>query len=92
LIHWKYLCDPPVFAFFATHLGILKEPPEPRSESVMIRFLHGRYPSMNTGENIIQRRSQRVMLKVSAVVLSQGADDKIISEETRTITVNAHGY
>ena len=48
-------------------------------------------PPSNTGENIIQRRSQRVMLKVSVVVLSQGADDKIISEETRAITVNAHG-
>jgi len=48
-------------------------------------------PPSNTGENIIQRRSQRVMLKVSVVVLSQGADDKIISEETRTITVSAHG-
>ena len=48
-------------------------------------------PPSNTGENIIQRRSQRVMLKVSVVVLSQGADDKIISEETRTITVNGHG-
>jgi hypothetical protein len=45
----------------------------------------------NTRENIIQRRSQRVMVKVSVVVLSQGADNKMISEETRTVTVNAHG-
>ena len=37
------------------------------------------------------RRSQRVMLKVSVVVLAQGADDKPVSEETRTVTVNAHG-
>ena len=31
------------------------------------------------------------MLKISVVVLAQGADNKMISEETRTITVNAHG-
>ncbi len=37
------------------------------------------------------RRSQRVMLKVSVVVLARGADNKPVSEETRTITVNAHG-
>src|SRR5260221_12662789 len=38
-----------------------------------------------------QRRSQRVMLKASVVVLTQGADNKLISETTRTVTVNAHG-
>ena len=39
-----------------------------------------------------QRRSQRVMLKVSVVVLTQGADNTpVSSEETRTVTVNAHG-
>jgi hypothetical protein len=51
----------------------------------------GGIPPSNTGENIIQRRSQRVMVKVSVVVLSQGADNRLISEETRTVTVNAHG-
>jgi hypothetical protein len=39
----------------------------------------------------VERRSQRVMLKVSVVVLSHGADNKRGSEETRTVTVNAHG-
>jgi hypothetical protein len=51
----------------------------------------GDIPPSNTGENIIQRRSQRVMVKVSVVVLSQDAGNKMISEETRTVTVNAHG-
>jgi hypothetical protein len=37
------------------------------------------------------RRSQRVMLKVPVVVLARGADNKPVSEETRTVTVNAHG-
>jgi len=37
------------------------------------------------------RRSQRVILKVSVMVLADGADNKSISEETRTVTVNAHG-
>ena len=45
----------------------------------------------NGGENITQVRSQRVMLKVSIVVFAQGDDKKMISEETRTVTVNAHG-
>jgi hypothetical protein len=31
------------------------------------------------------------MLKVSLVVLAQGPDDRMISEETRTVTVSAHG-
>jgi hypothetical protein len=31
------------------------------------------------------------MLKVSVVVLAHGADNKRVSEETRTVTVNAHG-
>ena len=37
------------------------------------------------------RRSQRVMLKVPVVVLARGADNKPVSEQTRTVTVNAHG-
>ena len=43
------------------------------------------------GDDAAPRRSQRVMLKVSVVVLARGADNKPVSEETRTITVNAHG-
>jgi hypothetical protein len=39
----------------------------------------------------VERRSQRVMLKVSVVVLAHGAGNKRVSEETRTVTVNAHG-
>lgn len=38
-----------------------------------------------------ERRSQRVMLKVSVVVLAHGADNERVSEETRRVTVNAHG-
>src|SRR5262245_14426712 len=48
-------------------------------------------PPANSGGNNAQRRSQRVMVKVSVGVLTQGADSKPISEETRTVTVNAHG-
>ncbi len=51
----------------------------------------GGIPPSNSGENITQRRSQRVMLKVSILVLAQGADKKMISGETRTVTVNVHG-
>ena len=43
------------------------------------------------GDSNAQRRSQRVMLKVSVVVLAHGADNKLVSEVTRTVTVNAHG-
>jgi hypothetical protein len=48
-------------------------------------------PPANSGDNNAQRRSQRVIVKVSVVVLAQGPDNKPISEETRTVTVNAHG-
>jgi len=44
-----------------------------------------------SGDNNAQRRSQRVMVRVSVIVLAEGADKKSISEETRTVTVNAHG-
>ena len=45
----------------------------------------------NGGDTNAQRRSQRVMLKVSVEVSTREPDDKTISEETRTVTVNAHG-
>jgi hypothetical protein len=48
-------------------------------------------PPASGGDNNAQRRSQRVMVKVSVGVLTQGADSKPISGETRTVTVNAHG-
>src|SRR5258708_17635890 len=48
-------------------------------------------PPANSGDNNAQRRSQRVIAKVSVAVLAQGPDNKPISEETRTVTVNAHG-
>jgi len=48
-------------------------------------------PPANSGDNNAQRRSQRVIVKVSVAVLAQGPDNKPISEETRTVTVNAHG-
>jgi hypothetical protein len=44
-----------------------------------------------SGESGVQRRSQRVMLKVSVVVLAQGPDNEPVSEVTQTVTVNAHG-
>lgn len=51
----------------------------------------GAIPPSSHGDKDAQRRSQRVMLKVSVVVLAHGADNKRVSEETRTVTVNAHG-
>jgi hypothetical protein len=51
----------------------------------------GDLPSSKDGNSNVQRRSQRVLLKVSVVVLAQGPKSQPISEETRTITVNAHG-
>ena len=51
----------------------------------------GAIPPSSRGDNDAQRRSQRVMLKVTVVVLAQGSDNKLVSEVTRTVTVNAHG-
>jgi hypothetical protein len=51
----------------------------------------GAIPPTVRGDKDAQRRSQRVMLKVSVTVLAHGADNKRVSEETRTVTVNAHG-
>jgi len=41
--------------------------------------------------NSPERRSQRVMLKAPVVILTRGADNKTMFEETQTITVNIHG-
>jgi hypothetical protein len=51
----------------------------------------GSFPPSTSGDNNAQRRSQRVMVKVSVVVLAEEPEKKSISEETRTVTVNAHG-
>src|SRR5260370_42611698 len=51
----------------------------------------GSAPPPTSWDNNAQRRSQRVMVKVSVMVLAEGADKKGVSEETRTVTVNAHG-
>lgn len=51
----------------------------------------GSAPPPTSGDNNAQRRSQRVMVKVSVMVLADGADKEPVSEETRTVTVNAHG-
>lgn len=51
----------------------------------------GSFPPSNSGDQNAQRRSQRVMVKVSVMVLTEGADKKSVSEETRNVTVNAHG-
>jgi hypothetical protein len=51
----------------------------------------GSVPPPTNGDNNAQRRSQRVMVKVSVIVLAEGADKKSVSEERRTVTVNAHG-
>ncbi len=44
-----------------------------------------------SGDKNASRRSQRVMLNASVVVLTQGAENKQVSEETRTTVVSAHG-
>ena len=49
------------------------------------------FPPSTSGDNNAQRRSQRVMVKVSVMVLAEGTDNKAVSEDTRTVTVNAHG-
>jgi hypothetical protein len=51
----------------------------------------GSIPPPSRGDSDAQRRSQRVMLKVSVIVLVHGTDNKVVSEVTRTVTVNAHG-
>ena len=51
----------------------------------------GTVPPSSRADNDAQRRSQRVMLKVSVVVLTQGVDNRHVSEVTRTVAVNAHG-
>jgi hypothetical protein len=51
----------------------------------------GTVPPSKRADKDAERRSQRVMLKVSVVVLAHGADNKRVSEETRTVTVSAHG-
>src|SRR5437773_8100075 len=53
--------------------------------------LMGSFPPSNSADQNAQRRSQRVMVKVSVIVLAEGADKQSVSEETRTVTVNAHG-
>jgi hypothetical protein len=37
------------------------------------------------------RRSQRVCLRLPIVVLREGPGDNVVSEETHTLIVNAHG-
>ena len=49
------------------------------------------FPPLNSADQNAQRRSQRVIVKVSVMVLAEGTDNKPVSEETRTVTVNAHG-
>src|SRR5260370_37603728 len=51
----------------------------------------GNIPPSNGGDMDAQRRSQRVILKVTVVALAQESDNKLVSEVTRTVTVNAHG-
>jgi hypothetical protein len=51
----------------------------------------GAIPPPSRGDKDAQRRSQRVMLKVSVVIFAHRADNKRVSEETWTVTVNAHG-
>ncbi len=51
----------------------------------------GSVPPLNSDDQKAQRRSQRVVVKVSVTVLAKGADNKAGSEETCTVTVNAHG-
>src|SRR6267143_1360604 len=53
--------------------------------------LMGSFPPSNSGDQNAQRRSQRVIVKVSVMVLADGTGNKPVSEETLTVTVNAHG-
>src|SRR5258707_13528318 len=53
--------------------------------------LMGSFPPSNSGDQNAQRRSQRVIVKVSVTVLAEGTENKPVSEEARTVTVNAHG-
>ncbi len=41
----------------------------------------GSFPPSNSGDQNAQRRSQRVMVKVSVMVLSEAVDNKAVSEE-----------
>jgi len=54
----------------------------------MIPSLYGQYPPA-ISDNNAPRRSQRVIAKVLLMILAEGADNKPVSEETRTVTVNA---
>src|SRR5260370_2266552 len=49
------------------------------------------FPPSNSGDQNAQRRSQRVIVKVSVMVLADGTGNKPVSQETRTVTVNTHG-
>src|SRR5258708_38692750 len=51
----------------------------------------GSIPPLNSDDQKAQRRSQRVVVKVSVTVLAKGADNKAGSEETCTVSGNAHG-
>jgi hypothetical protein len=51
----------------------------------------GSAPPSNSENKNAQRRSQRVIIKVSVIVVAEGSDKMSVSEETRTVTVNAHG-
>ncbi len=51
----------------------------------------GSAPPPTSGDSNAQRRRQRVIAKVSVMVLEEGAENKPVSEETRTVTVNARG-
>jgi hypothetical protein len=51
----------------------------------------GSIPPLTSGDQNAQRRSQRVIAKVSVMILADESDNKAVSEEMRTITVNAHG-
>src|SRR6267378_1761965 len=51
----------------------------------------GSAPPPTRGDSNAQRRRQRVIAKVSVMVLEEGAENKPVSEETRTVTVKARG-
>ena len=43
------------------------------------------------GFNRPQRRSERITLKTPVVVSMRAEGNQVVSENTRTVTVNAHG-
>jgi hypothetical protein len=51
-------------------------------QATVLAWAYGSFPPSTSGDNNAQRRSQRVMVKVSVMVLGEGVEKKSVSEET----------